>query len=446
MKRMWIVSFSVVVLVLVLAAHGLTATPAPTPVSNPKTLAEIRGKVTVWYDSGAAWNVAITKINEEFKKKAPNIQVEWATQDAAQLSAKLVAAFSAGAGPDITLGAQARLTTAEQQYEAWADLTPYIQRDKEFAATVAALPESQLNTYRKGSKLWGLPEVVQTVGLFARKSWMQEVRGDIPTDWAELIDLARKMTKPGQFGYCIFGAPGVTNSAGVQFVYSSAAAGVEYPIMDPSGKLTFNSPRAIEVAKWLYRWHHTDKITPPATPTFTHAGFYEAVQAGACGLGRVGAWNVGAWKASKIGEDFVVFPYPPMVKGQKEPNYQVAWNNGIVMQAKPKDPEAVFAFFTYLMSKEAQTIFFPVRTSWSRTDLDFGALMGNNERLLYFSRLQKHYAPEQMVVLPAWLSILDIVSKHLNAMLADPRSDPEKTVKTAYDEAVARCKEIGGCN
>ena len=445
MKRMYSVAAVAMVIALLLAAWGPTPTAAATPIPKPKTLAEIKGKVTVWYDSGAAWNPAIVKLNEEFKKKAPNIEVEWVTQDPAQLSAKLVAAFAAGVGPDIVMGAQARLTTAEQQYQAWADLAPYLKTDKEFADTVAALPESQVKTYMKDTKLWGLPEVVQSVGLFIRKGTLDQVGGKLPTDWEELTNLAKKFTKPGQFGYCIFGAPGVTNSAGVQFVYSAAAAGMEYPVMDPTGKLTFKAPQAIEAAKWLYRWHHVDKVTSPATPTFTHKELYQAVQAGACGIGRVGAWNVGAWKPSKIGEDFVVISYPPMNKDQKEPNYQVAWSNGIVMQVRPKDLEAVFAFFKYLMSKEAQTIFFPVRTSWSRTDLDFGTLMGTDERQLYFSKPQKYYAPEQMVTLPAWLPILDILSKHLNGMLADTKSDPEKTIKAAYDEALAKCKELGNC-
>jgi len=455
MKRTYVVLSLAMVLVMVLTACGATPTPTrvpptatPRPAATPtpavKALADIKGKVTVWYDSGAAWNPAITKLNEEFKKKAPGIEVEWVTQEAAQLSAKIVAAFSAGAGPDIALGSQSRLTTAEEQFQAWADLAPYMDKDPEFAATVKALPEVQVNGYKKGSKLWGLPEVVQTVGLFVRKSWLDAAGGKLPTDWEEMTALAKKFTKEGQFGYCIFGAPGVTNSAGVQFLYTGAAAGILYPIMSPDGKPTFNTPQSVEIAKWLYRWQHTDKVTSPATPTWTHVEFYNAVQAGQCGIGRVGAWNVGAWKTSKIGEDFVVIPYPPMTKDQKEPNYQVSWSNGIVMNAKPKDPDAVFAFFKYLMSKEAQTIFFPVRTSWARTDLDFKTLMGTNERLLYFSTPQK-YAPE-LAYHPNWLPYLDILSKHLNAMLADSKADPEKTMKAAYEEAFAKCKELKACN
>jgi len=427
----------------VAAPAPTVAAPVPTTAaSQAKPLDQIKGKVTIWFDSGATWNPAITQLNDAFKKMAPNVEVEWVPQDTNQMSAKIVAAFSTGSGPDIAMGSQYRLTTAEDQFQAWADLTPLMQQDKDFAATVAALPDVQVATYKRGNKLWGLPEVVQSVGLFVRKSWLDSAGGQLPTDWQSMTDLAKKFTKADQFGYCIFGAPGVTNSSGIQFEYSGAAAGIKYPIIDPDGKPTFNTPQAIQVAKWLYQWQHVDKVTSPATPTFTHVEFYNAVQAGTCGIGRVGAWNVGPWSSTKIGSDFVVIPYPPMTKDQKDPAYQVSWSNGIVMNAKPQNPDAVTAYFKFLMSKQAQTIFFPVRTSWARTDLDFATLFGTNERLLYFAKPQQYTA--EMAYHPNYLPILDILAKHLNTMLADSKSDPEKELTAAYNEAMAKYKELGG--
>ncbi len=423
------------------------AAPQPTTASQAATapaanLANLKGKVTVWYDSGAAWNPAITKWNEEFKKIAPNVEVEWNTQDPAQISSKLVAAFSAGSGPDIVMSSQDRMTTAENQLQAWADLSPFVQKDKEFADTIAALPKEQVDSYKNGTKLWGLPAYVQRAALFVRKSWLDAAGGKLPTDWQEMTDLAKKMTKSGQFGYCMFGAPGVTNSAGIQYGYLAAAAGIQYPVIDPNGKPTFNTPEAVQVAKWMYNWQHVDKITPPATPTFTHVEFYAAVQAGSCGMGRVGAWNVGSWESSQLGKDYTVITLPPMTKTQKGPNFQVTWSGGVVMQAKPKDTDATFAYFKYLTSKQGQTVFFPVTTSWARTDLDFATLMGANERLLYFATPQKYVT--EMAYNPNWLPILDILSKRLNGMLADSKSNPEQIMTTAYDEAMAKYKELGG--
>lgn len=452
MKRAYAILALVMVLALALPACGATPTPTPPPAPTKapaaptaapaaKGPADIKGKVVVWYDSGAAWNDAITQINAGFKKIAPNIEIEWVTQDPAQASAKIVAAFAAGQGPDIALGAQGRLTTAEEQFKAWADLTPYMASDKEFAATVAALPAGPVSTYKTGAKLWGLPEVVQTVGLFVRKSWLDAAGGKLPTDFEEMTALAKTFTKAGQFGYCIFGKSGTTNGAATQFLYVAAAGGEAYPLIDTNGKPTFNSATAIDAAKWMYRWQHTDKVTAPDTPNWIHTEFYQAVQAGACGIGRIGAWNVAPWEKSALGTDFVIMNYPPMSKTQKNPPLQYSWTNGIVMNGSAKDKDATFAFFKYLMSKDVQTIFFPVRSSWARSDLDFAKLFGTNERLRYFSTQQQYAADFYH---PFAAPIHEILAKHLNGMLADAKSNPEQVMKAAYDEAMAKYKELGG--
>jgi ABC-type glycerol-3-phosphate transport system substrate-binding protein len=418
--------------IIILAIVALAvAGAAPGWAGGPK------GKVVIWYDSGAAWNSFIADFNKDVAAKYPDITVEWVTQDTAQLSAKLVAAFAAKQGPDIAMGSQYRLVAAEQQFKAWADLSGRLASDPELKETVAALPKVHVDSYRSGAKLWGLPQVVQAVGLFVRKSWMDEVKAKAPEDWAELEALAAKFTKKDQFGYCIFGAPGVTNSSGIQFEYSGAAAGMLHPIVDADGKPSFNTSVGRDVAKALHRWQHEKKITPPATPTFTHKEFYEVVQAGKCGIGRVGAWNVGPWAKTAIGEDYVVIPYPPMTKGQKA--YQVSWSNAIAMNATSKAEEAAYAVFKALMGKQGQTNFYQKLTSAARTDLDWGSL-AKSPQLQYFTKPQD-YALE-LAALDTFLPTLDILSRHLNGMLADSRVDPVKALEAADKEAQAKYSEI----
>jgi len=358
---------------------------------------------------------------------------------------KLVAAFAAKQGPDIALGSQYRLVAVEQQFKAWADLSGRAASDAELRETLAALPKAHVDSYQSGNRLWGLPQVVQSVGLFARKSWLDKVKGKVPEDWDELTALAERFTtgdpdgngQKDTFGYCIFGAPGVTNSSGVQFLYSGAAAGMQYPIVDAEGKPSFNTDAGREVARAFKRWQHERQVTSPATPTFTHKEFYEVVQAGKCGLGRVGAWNVGPWAKSAMGEDFVVFPYPPMKKGQRA--YQVSWSNAIAMNGTSKAEDATFAVFKALMSKSGQTVFYEKLTSAARTDLDWGKL-ATSPQLAYFTKPQS-YALE-LTYIDTWLPVLDILSKHLNGLLADPKVDPVKALADADREAQAKVAEI----
>ena len=105
-----------------------------------------KGKVVIWYDSGAAWSPFITDFNKQLAAQYPDVTVEWVTQDAAQLSAKLVAAFAAKQGPDIALGSQYRLVAVEQQFKAWADLSTRLG-DAELKETVGALPKVHVDSY-----------------------------------------------------------------------------------------------------------------------------------------------------------------------------------------------------------------------------------------------------------------------------------------------------------
>jgi len=460
MNRKLYLSIVVMLLVtFVLAACGPkaepTAKPVPTrvvakPTEAPAAKEELTGKVTIWYDSGAAWNDAIAAMNAKFAEEYPKVEVEWVTQDAAQLSAKLVAAFAADQGPDIAMGSAQRLTTVEEEFGAWEDLSDELASDTEMQKIIAGLPKVHVDAYYKGDKLWGLPQVVQSVGIFVRKSWMDKLGAKPPEDWEELTELAKGFTTgdpdgngvDDTFGYCIFGAPGTTNGAGTQFLYSGAAAGMLYPIIDPSGRPSFNTETGVQVAEWLRKWQHEAKVLSPATPSWIHKEFYAAVKAGQCGIGRVGAWNIGAWKDSEQDEDYVIIEYPPMTKDQTAPNYQVSWTNAIAMSGSAKDKDATYAYFKFLESEEGQSIFYSFLTSAARMDLDWPTLTGGNERLMYFTT-PKNFALE-LVGVDTWLPIQDILAAHLNAMLADPSIDPAQALAEAEEEALAKYEEIRG--
>lgn len=437
----------------VAAAPAAQATNAPValaptaaPAAAQPAAATVKGHVTIWYDSGAAWNDFIAAFGKEMATRYPGIAIEWVTQDTNQLSAKLVSAFATKQGPDIAMGSQYRLVAAEQQFKAWEDLAPRLASDPELKETVAALPKVNIDTYYLGQKLWGLPQVVQTTGLFVRKSWLDKLGAKVPADWEELTNLAVRFTKEDPdgngkadtFGYCIFGAPGVTNSAGVQFQYLLGAAGTGYPITTADGKPNFNTPEGQKVVKYMAKWMHEVKVLPPDTPTFTHKEFYNVTQAGKCGMGRIGAWNIGSWAKSDIGTDYVVIPMPPMEKGMKA--YQANWSNAIVMNASSKDKDATYIVLKALESKWGQTMFYKMLTSAARTDLDWDTL-ATTPQLKYFTKLQPDYTVE-LSYIDTWLPTVDILSKHLNAVLADPKLDPVKELAAADAEAQAKFKEI----
>ncbi len=401
----------------------------------------LSGKVVIWFDSGAAWNQGIQGTNAFIKTKLPDVELEWVAQDTQQLSAKLITAFVAKNPPDVAFSQQARLVSVENQFQGWADLKLIAANDPGMQSIIDNLPKEQVDVYMKDGKLWGLPEVIQKAFFFIRKSWMEEVNGTVPKDWEEFTQLAKKLTKGERYGYGMFGAPGTSNGAGTQFFYLASAAGMNYPIIDPNGKPTFNDPIAVETAKWMKRWMFEDKILSPGTPSWTHKEFYEAVQAGQLGMGRIGAWNIGPWEKSAMGKDYIITTFPPMKKGQKAPAYQGSWNNGIVLSGNSKDKKYAVEAFKYLISKETQEIFFPVRTSWSRNDLDFQKLIGDDPRYKPYTESSIPLSAEQAHI-DTWLPVLDILAKNLNFMLSYADSDPVKLMNDAYTEAIAKYNEM----
>ncbi len=126
-----------------------------------------------------------------------------------------------------------------------------------------------------------------------------------------------------------------------------------------------------------------------------------------------------------------------MKKGQK--GYQVSWSNAIAMNGASKADEATYVVMKALMSKQGQTNFFQKLTSAARTDLDWATLAAKPP-LNYFTKPQE-YALER-AWFDSFLPTLDILSKHLNGMLADAKVDPVKALEAADKEAQAKVSEI----
>ena len=405
-----------------------------------------KGKVVIWYDSGAAWSPFITDFNKQLAAQYPDITVEWVTQDAAQLSAKLVAAFAAKQGPDIALGSQYRLVAVEQQFKAWADLSARRLADAELKETVGALPKAHVDSYYSGRKLWGLPQVVQSVGLFVRKSWAEKVKAKVPEDWDELTALAERFTREIRTATgrrtpsatASSARPGVTNSCRHPVPVLGSGGRDAAPDRGRRGEAVVQHRRRARGRASPAPLAARGQVTSPATPTFTHKEFYEVVQAGKCGIGRVGAWNVGPWAKTAMGEDFVVIPYPPAKKGQRAlPGLLVERDrHERGLEGRGRDLRGLQGA---ARRRAGRRLFYEKLTSAARTDLDWGRLATQPAaRLLHAApdlragaHLPRHLAP-----------VLDILSRHLNGMLADAKVDPVKALADADREAQAKVAEI----
>ena len=134
----------------------------------------------------------------------------------------------------------------------------------------------------------------------------------------------------------------------------------------------------------------------------------------------------------------MVIPYPPAKKGQR--GYQVSWSNAIAMNGASKsrggDLRGLQGAPRQDRPDRSSTRSSPAPPGPTST----GAGWRRRPQLAYFTKPQA-YALE-LTWLDTWLPVLDILSRHLNAMLADGRVDPVKALAEADREAQTKVAEI----
>ena len=182
--------------------------------------------------------------------------------------------------------------------------------DPELKEIVGALPKAHVDAYYSGqASCGGCRRSSSRSASSCGRSWADKVKAKPPEDWDELTALAERFTREdpdgnGQAGHLrllhLRGAGGHEQLRHPVPVQRSGRRDAAPDRGIPTGKPSFNTDAGREVARALHRWQHEKKVTPPATPMFTHKEFYEVVQAGKCGIGRVGAWNVGPWAKSAV--------------------------------------------------------------------------------------------------------------------------------------------------
>lgn len=425
----------------VLPARGASAAQAPRSSSAG-------GKVVVWYDTGAAWSDLIADWQEGFARVAPGVELEWVTQDALQIQAKLLTAFAAGQGPDVAFAHRSNLIPSEFEHQAWENLGPYLAGDADLQASYNAIPQGIRESFVRGQKVWGSPSNAALVAFFVRASWLDKVGAQPPRDWQEIVEVAKQFQEADlagggtTIGYGPFGAPGYDGALG-QWQYFGIHSGWRTPVIDTEGRPSFKTDHGLAIAQFYADLVHKHRVVSPDITTWTFKEFYQAVQAGKVGMGRLGSWNVPAWKNSAIGEDFIAMEFPPMTRDQKEPNYQYQSSNGIAVSRSSANKEAAIAWVKYFLSEPAQTAMFKRIGACARFDLPWDELLQGNPRLEFFFK-QQHQWLGSLDVLPTFLPVGNELGNTLNKMLADESYTPNQALADAYELAVVKYREVTG--
>lgn len=198
------------------AATGQAQAPAPTQAPQS---AQSGQQVTITLNFIAQGSDQLAPLVSDFEKANPNIKVNVQYLPQATLGQAEVTALQAGNAADIlyTNGGSGQLLSVFP-LEKGGYLADLSQR-----SWVKSLPQPTHDLYWDGDKLYGLPMGLSLVGVVHNTALFQQLGLQIPTTFAEMVDLCGKIKAAGKTPMVLAGqAPGLYAQApAASTVYSS---------------------------------------------------------------------------------------------------------------------------------------------------------------------------------------------------------------------------------
>ena len=271
---------------------------------------------------------------QEYEAEHPNIKINLTAIPYENYFEKLLAAFAGGVGPDVFEVPPNVLQTYYEQ-DILLDLTPYVPEDivNDIAGNVLA------GASRQG-KLYGLPYELEPIGLYYRKDLLQEAGVSIPPKietWDDLVEVATKLTKPGQYGLGIYNEP---DPHFLMYILSFIWQGGGEIVDDPFNptKATCNTPEvasALQMMGDLFNKYNAAPLKQLEDPLIN----------GQIAMQMTGIWNLNQFKRIDPDMDFGVIPLP---RGPKGDGGTVGGGWTLAGNSKTKYPEEVAEHIVWL--------------------------------------------------------------------------------------------------
>ncbi|HZZ63087.1 MAG TPA: sugar ABC transporter substrate-binding protein [Roseiarcus sp.] len=218
---------------------------------------------------------------------------------------KLQTAFAAGAGPDLFIISPGDFL---RYYNGGVllELTPLMEQ----AARDDFYPNVIASRMVNG-KIYALPMEVEPMAMYYSIDAFNEAgltEKDVPKTWAELLDVAKKLTTPKRFGVLFETSPGYyQNFTWYPFFWEGGG-----DFQTKEGKSAFNSPAAVQALKF---WQ--DAVNMGVAPRKPQGGGgWDSVPnlgSGYCAMQNVGIWAIAQLREGAPNFKYGVFrlPTPP---------------------------------------------------------------------------------------------------------------------------------------
>ncbi|MBH5334519.1 extracellular solute-binding protein [Streptomyces pactum] len=306
-----------------------------------KSSGEISGTVTYWDTSNDAEKATYKKLAEDFTKKYPKVKVDYVNVPFGEALNKFKnAAGSGGSGAPDVLRAEVAWTQdlANIGYLAPLDDTPALDKQLDY------LPQAMASTKFEG-KTYGVPQVIDTMGLFYNKKMLDEAGVKPPTTLTELKAAAKKIKeKTGKTGLYLRGDDAYWF---LPFLYGEGGDLLDVKakrvtVDDESGVKAFAAAR--------------DLVESGAAVTDATDGWenmQNAIKNGDVAMTINGPWAIEdtlGGKAFKDRSNLGVVPIPAGSGGQGSPQ----GGHNLAVYAGSDNLDASYAFARYMSSAEVQ--------------------------------------------------------------------------------------------
>jgi multiple sugar transport system substrate-binding protein len=356
---------------------------------------------------------------DQFNRSHPKIHVNMQIMPWDVFYQKLLPAYGAGKGPDMT----AMSATQMSQYAAKRVFQPL---DDAFANGLdkSAIVPGALQAGQYAGKQYGLPANFTPLLLYYNKKLFKQAGiAAPPANQDEWVADLKKLTKghgpggkPAQYGI----AMGTHETVeGIPILLAGQGGGV---IANDGKTVTLDGPQSIQAMTQWTNLVRTNHVTPVGT---SGADADKLMSAGDAAMEINGPWLTSTLDQAKIDYGVAMVPAGPVAQTTLSDSVQFSLGS----RATGAKKKAAEEFFAYWNSRDSQ-IYFANTTGFPPTRTDIGASDLKNPNVAVFSK----YAPKAVPFLPGQVKFAQMQSEVIDPTfekILNGKGDPASQLKQA---------------
>lgn len=291
--------------------------------------------LTQWYhqygESGT--HEAVLKYAKEYTKA--NVTVSWVPGTGNAYPDKVRAALLGSNPPDVFENSAISLDQVKAGLlEPLDDVIADVKDD---------FKPASLAPFTVNGKVYGIKMINDPTFIYYRKSLFQKAGLDIPKTIDDLIAAAKKLTSGNMKG--IYLGP----DSGVTALYQIAIWAAGGDLITQDNKVAFNTDRVAAMYEKIYQLNTSGGVLPDA-PTFWWDS--SSFQQGLCAMQWCGLWAMPLIQKGPIGNDFGIFPLPPLDSQSEPATVNGGWAE--MVSAKSKNVQAAKDYVKWLWVTNSQ--------------------------------------------------------------------------------------------